>query len=110
MEVAYRKQLDEYLEKIDSVIETAGTRIIGKAFLHILFLNGTRTLNSVCFFTGVFTVFRHITTSGIPDLCITREILFIGIIKRNTARISITVILCQCLRQKTSMQKNGLAF
>ena len=45
----------------------------------------------MCFFIGAFTVFRHITASGIQDLCITRATLFIGIIKRNTGKILITV-------------------
>lgn len=110
MEVAYRKQLDEYLEKIDSVIENGRYKDNWESLSAYPVPTWYKNAKFGVFLHWAFTVFRHITASGIQGLCITRATLFIGIIKRNTARILITVILCLCLRQKTLMQKNGLAF
>ena len=93
MEVAYRKQLDEYLEKIDSIIENGRYK------------DNWESLSAypvpTWYKNAKFGVFLH---WGVYS------VLFIGIIKRTTARILITVILCQCLRQKNLMQKNGSAF
>ena len=110
MEVAYRKQLDEYLEKIDSVIENGRYKDNWESLSAYPVPTWYKNAKfGVFLHWGVYSVPAYYS-EWYPRLCITRATLFIGIIKRNTARILITVILYQCLRQKNLMQKNGSAF
>lgn len=110
MEATYRRQLDEYLEKIDSVIENGRYKDNWESLSAYPVPTWYKNAKFGVFLHWVFTAFRHITVSGIQDLCIIRVTLFIGTIRRNTARILITVILYLCLRRKNLMLQNGLAF
>ena len=100
MEVAYRKQLDEYLEKIDSVIENGRYKDNWESLSAYPVPTWYKNAKfGVFLHWGVYSVPAYYS-EWYPRLMYYKGNPVYCIIKRNTARILITVISCLCLRQK----------
>ena len=61
---------EEYLSLIDEVIAQGPyTDTWDSLCVSILYRSGMQEINSEFLSTGVFTVFRHSETNGIPEIC-----------------------------------------